>query len=416
MTCPSGQVAARIGPCSPLHAPVGPLRRNLCPASGRRIATMARSTRDTLIFATILLTPMAVATAYIASMSPEQTVIRETVYVEVPQAVAVEDEDAEPIAEPIAEPAAPTEPVHQPEVVRPAGAGMLVYEGKLVLTTKPDVAWAHGKLRSPDVDFGIVATRAVDRARLPEDLQTVADARVVLYRADGGTCTAQTTPSQLQIYGRQDGDVIFPEAENGEPSPAELLEARKEVFAEAQLLLSRLSPARCDGLWARRADLPAPAVFAERTVADDALAQQVQAAIAGLPDVLAVAAEYETYRGEHKALGDDVAPWSTFLKETTQVTRWDEIGGTRSYLNVIVGDGGEACSDDFWGRTALLLAIEGDRLVPQDQAGFLHPLALMDLERDGQLEAVTAGGDTLASNGPAGDVQSFTIPYHGCPC
>jgi hypothetical protein len=385
------------------------------------MATMARSTRDTLIFATILLAPMAAATAYIAfTPTPEPIVIREVVTEQVVVEVA-----APPVAEvaevaEVVEPEPPTEPVHQPEGMRPAGAGMLVYEGQVVLTTKPDVAWARGKLRSPEVDYGVVATRSADPARLPEDLRALADARLVLYRADGGTCTAGTGPDLLKIYGRQDGELFYPEAEDGQPTAAELLAARKEVFAEAQLLLARLRPAtggpRCDGLWARRADLPAPAVFAPNTDDDDALRAQVLAQIAGQPAVIALAARYEAHRAELTGLDADIQPWSTFMTDTVQVSRWDEVGGARSYVNVIVGDGGESCSDLFPDQTTVLFAREGGELVAQADSGFLAPLALMDLERDGHLEAVTEGGNRIESSGPAGDVQQFTIPYHGCPC
>ena len=105
-----------------------------------------------------------------------------------------------------------------------------------------------------------------------------------------------------------------------------------------------------------------------------------------------------------------------YLKDTLQMTRWDELGGTRSYLNVIVGDGGEACSDLFSDQVAVLFRLDTGSPVAQDDPGFLHPLAVMDLERDGHLEAVTENGLHLESRGPTTTIQRFEIPYHGCPC
>ena len=375
---------------------------------------MARSPRDTLIFATILLSPMAVATAYLAfPPTPEPIVVVREVVVHAP---------AEPIAAPMVEPPAP-EPLDEPEHMRRAGAGLLVHDGQLVLTSEPDVAWARGKLRSIPREDGISVSRAVDPARLPAPLQLLGDARFVLYSPDGSTCTAQTAPDLLRIFGRQDGDVFYAAGDDGVATADELLAARERVFAEAQLLLARLRPAtthtargpRCDGLWARRADLPAPAVFVAQEI-DEGLRARVRARLDEQPAVLALAAEYSSYSDERREYAADIAPWSTWVNNTMQATRWDEIGGTRSFINVVVGDGGEACGDLFTSRTAVLFALADGELLAQPDPGFMHPLALMDLERDGHLEAVTADGTQLESRGPIAPLQSFTFPYHGCPC
>lgn len=379
---------------------------------------MPRSKLDTLIYATILLTPMAVAAGYIAlAPVPAPVVIVEPAAcpepaASCPEPVAVCTEPPPAAApEPASEPA-PSTPIAPPN---PAGAGMLIFDHQLVLTTGPDLTWSKGQLRDHPIEWGVAVSKRVDPARLPAPLRALADARIVVYAADGSSCTASTRPDALAIYGRQDGELAYPEDENEELTPAQRLAVRQDVFAEAQLLRARLhrDGPRCDGLWARDAALPAPAVFAasDASEGDPALRERVLAELTSLPRIADLA---RAYRQHGRDSGGDQPAWTTYLRESLQVTRWNELGGTRSYLNVIVGDGGEACSDLFSDQVATLFRVDGDALLALDQPGFLDPLAIMDLERDGQLEAVTRSGWQLET--AAGTLQSFEIPYHGCPC
>lgn len=378
---------------------------------------MARSRHDTLIFATILLTPMAVAAVYIAAQpEPEPVVIVREILtpVETPPVEAPQVVETLPIE------AAPAVPVHTPEPMPLGGAGMLVHDRQLVLSTAPDLTWSKGQIKAYFGEDGVTASKAVDPRRLPAELQAVADARVVFYDGHGNTCSATTSPNLLRIYGRQDGEVVYPEEGSDEVTPAQRREVQQQVFAEAQLLLARPLPPigdseRCNGLWARRADLPAPAVFG-RSRRDPDVTAEILAKIDEQPTVRALAAEYADYRAERQAYDDGVPTWHDFRKASMTVDRWDEIGGPRSFVNVVIGDGGEACSDMFSSRVAVLFALEEGKLVPQADAGFIDPVALMDLERDGHLEAVTEGAYKLESRGPAGVLQSFDFPYHGCPC
>jgi len=377
---------------------------------------MPRSKLDTLIYATILLTPMAVAAGYIAfAPVPAPIVIVEPAACPEPAASCPEPAlavcpDPPPAAEP--EPTTEPAPIAPPN---PAGAGMLIFDHQLVLTTAPDLTWSKGQLRDHPLEWGVAVSKRVDPTRLPAPLRALADARIVVYAADGSSCTASTRPDALTIYGRQDGELAYPEDDNEALTAAQRLGVRQDVFAEAQLLRARLhrDGPRCDGLWARDAALPAPAVFAasDASEGDPALRERVLAELTTLPRVAALARAYR----QHALDSGDVQPiWPTYLRESLQVTRWNEVGGARTYLNVVVGDGGEACSTMFADQVATLFSLEGDTLVALDQPGFIHPLAIMDLERDGQLEAVTHGAWQLET--AAGTLQSFEIPYHGCPC
>ena len=378
---------------------------------------MPRSKLDTLIYATILLTPMAVAAGYLAfTPAPAPTIVEVPVASACPEPAAL----APPACEP-SEPAAstPTPAVEPAPAIDPAsrqaGAGMLLYDHQLVLATAPDLTWSKGQLRDHKLEWAVAVSKRVDTTRLPDPLRALADARVIVYAADGSTCTATTRPDGLTIHGRQDGELAYPDEGHDEVTPAQQQAVREQVFAEAQLLRARLhrDGERCDGVWARAAALPAPAVFAARDDEDPALRERVLAALAPSPRLEALARSYRHHNDES---GAEQPEWPVYLRDTLQVTRWDELGGARSYLNVVVGDGGEACSGLFSDQLAVLFAVTDDGLVLLDQPGFIHPLAIMDLERDGQLEAVTEGGMHLESRGLPGTVQRFEIPYHGCPC
>lgn len=389
---------------------------------------MARSKLDTLIYATILLAPMATALGYIA-MNPAQepmVLIGSTVPLPCPTpAVApappapVEPVKPEPPA-PKAEPEPPAPKAAEPAVpLALAGAGMLMYEGQVVLKTDPDTAWAIGRIEDLGADDGIAVSRRVDLSRLPADLSALAGIAVTIYDADGVACTTSTEAASLRIHGRQQGDVVYPEPGKHELTPAQLRAARKQVFAHAQLLLADMRPDApyCDGLWARPAALPAPAVFRRTDADDDALQERLMPALADEPAVIAMRDAYEDYRARLAKHDVEVAAWSEFFARTLVVSRWDEVGGARSFINVEIGDGGEACGSEFSEQAAVLFALDGGALIAQDDAGFLQPLAMMDLERDGHLEAVTVGGKHLESRSAAtGTVQQFEIPYHGCPC
>lgn len=391
---------------------------------------MPRSKLDTLIYATILLTPMAVAAGYLAfTPAPAPIVIVEPAPASgcpAPASVC-----PEPAPAPTSEPSAPSEPT-VPVAVEPvatdppspidpsialAGAGMLLYDGQLVLSTAPDLSWSKGQLRNHPREWAVEVSKRVDVARLPDPLRALADARIIVHAADGSTCTATTRPDGLTIFGRQDGELAYPEDDNDELTPAQRLAIREQVFAEAQLLRGRLhrDEGRCEGVWARAAALPAPAVFAarEQDEPDATLRAQILAQLAGMPQIETLARAYRHHNAES---GAEQPAWSVYLKDTLHMTRWDELGGTRSYLNVIVGDGGEACSSLFSDQVAVLFRLDSGEPVAQDDPGFLHPLAVMDLERDGHLEAVTENGLQLESRGPNSTLQRFEIPYHGCPC
>ena len=69
-------------------------------------------------------------------------------------------------------------------------AGLLIHDRQLVLATAPALTWSKGQLRDHKLSGGVAVSKRVDATRLPAPLRALADARVIVYAADGSTCTA----------------------------------------------------------------------------------------------------------------------------------------------------------------------------------------------------------------------------------
>jgi hypothetical protein len=403
---------------------------------------MARSKLDTVIYATILLAPLATAIGYIAlTPAPEPVIVTIPAIAQVAPTTAPAPQTIEPpIAAPEPSIAAPEPSIAAPEPIAvqpPAapvdagpsitpepGAAVLLHERQLLLSTAAEPSWATGKLRAHPLEYGLAASKAVDPTRLPAELQPLVGARFIVHAADGSSCTAEA--GTLSLYAREDGiDYDFDDVdENGEPrqpSPAQLLAARKGIFEDAHLLFARLAGnARCNGLWARRADLPTPTVFTSVALdeaADAALKTQVLAILETQPAIVALHTSLDAFRAEYQRNYEEPneLTWAEILA-SLKVSRWDELGGSRKLVNVEIGLGDQGCGDYFTDEAALMFTIEGDRLQPHADGGFLRPNAVMDLERDGHLEAVTTSGQTIETRGPATGHQSYEFPYNGCRC
>lgn len=139
---------------------------------------------------------------------------------------------------------------------------------------------------------------------------------------------------------------------------------RLAVFEEAHLLLARLTGnPRCDGLWARRADLPSPTVFAAVELdepAQAALTERVLAVIEAQPAVVGLRAAFDAYLAEYARNYDEPAEldWSDFLRSGLTVTRWDELGGSRRLINVELGAGDQGCGDYFTDEGTVLFTLD----------------------------------------------------------
>jgi hypothetical protein len=400
--------------------------------------------RTTVVFAAILLTPLAASLAYLAlDASPREPTATEpepapTVVATTPVAPAPEPATAPvaPVVAPAPEPApAPApEPAGDPELeldpelaqlldeptpepdlsdaqVIASPQALLLHEGALVLATTPDLAWAHGRMKVTKIDDGFNVRRAVKPASLPAALRAADGARYTLYDGDGKTCDAVV--ADLGLYGEWSEQAFDEPPEDGERRNIRTL--AKELDPSAHVLEARLDIAgTCAPVWARRADLPAPAVFA-RTADDPTLQARVLDLIRDERSFKRLKAERIQYlRDLSPELRKDEPRWDAFVAANLTVTRWDERSGGRTLLNVqFKYDGG--CGG-FWAEQAWLLESTGDTLTLRPEAGFIDPLAVFDADRDGRFEAVTDRGRSLESRGSDALGYDYSFPAIFCPC
>ncbi|PCC70400.1 hypothetical protein SAMN02745121_07932 [Nannocystis exedens] len=314
------------------------------------------------------------------------------------------------------------------------GEAMLVRKDALVLDTHADLRWASGRAVIKAEPSHLLATRAVRWDSLPERLRGLAEATMIVHAADGSTCVAGVGEPRLHL--EQIGDVFHSIDADGIESfapptdKAVLRDMVKTQFAEADdlLLLARHRSAAgrpCEGLWARRADLPPATVFGRRDAGPAeaaALKAEVAAVVRAQPEFAVLAGEYAEYLApmdtERRA---DLPAWDDFVAANLKTVAWHEIGGSRQIVSVELQlIDRMACSDEFGGSLALLLERRDGQLVRLGQPGWLGLAALMDLEGDGVLEAVTDDGfeTVLRTHDPNGVERrdGYSVPYIGCPC
>jgi hypothetical protein len=177
-------------------------------------------------------------------------------------------------------------PAHDP------GAAVLLHGRHFVLATLPDMTWSSGQPKIRGLSDGFTVDYALARDVVPADVQSQADARFTVFASDGGTCQADAGP--LAIHGRMEGVFLFDEAA---PTRAELHETATSMEPDAHVVQAALRGARgCTGVWARRADLPAPIVFGRRKVDADERAE-----VLGLLDAQPAVAALRSERAEYYA-------------------------------------------------------------------------------------------------------------------
>jgi len=408
---------------------------------------MSRTTLATLTYATILIAPLAATIGYFALTpvsTPTPAITDPAPIVAAPVVappiattpVVTAPVIAPPIAAPLAAPVVQPGPLTAtPTIVSGPGGAVIMYEHQLALSTDGELDWTTGEVRS-NGPSGIAASKAVDTTLLPDPLKPLVGAAFNLYSADGRQCTANT--GAFSLYGRLDREPEF--GDDGDPRPPttdEIKGLAGSILESAELLLAGLTDDTCDGVWARRADFTPPTVFG--LVALDkpsraALQPRLLALLEAHPNIAGLRNAYKAHRRDKikankesaaydKAHPDEVNPdaaprqtppaWDEFLRTSLTLTRWDEVGGARKLLNVVVGRDGDMCQV-FVDKAAAIFTLEGEGLQVMPGPGFLGPRAIMDVERDGKLEAVVSHG-TLETRGP-NSFPSFNFDPYECPC
>lgn len=370
-------------------------------------------THRTSFYAALLLTPLVVSLGYLAVLSqPVETVV-------VPaqpcaEAVVVEAEAV--VVEPVAAevPVVAEVPVAQPvigDTLADPGAAMLLVDGELVVPGAVDAAWYVGKPRVVAEGDGFTLRGKLAGERLPAELGAVVGGRYTLYAGDGSSCVVEA--SGLSAFARVDG--VFQDWDS-RPGRDELQRAVDEMDVDVPRVLARFSgPRGCTGVWARRSELPAPVVYA-RASEDAGLTAQVLAKVVGEQAVVDLQGAREAYlEGMESEQLELEGSWERFVAAHLRVNRWDELGGARSVVTVELGDDSGGCGG-FQDEVTLIYALVDGALVLQEDAGFHHPIAVMDIDRDGHLEAVTAHGQQLETRGEGSLAREASFPDYGCPC
>jgi hypothetical protein len=394
--------------------------------------------RDLVALSAIFVAPLAAilaSQAFLTAPAPEAIAPREVDLA--PEVIAPREVTLEPL---IPEAPAPEVPAPAPEPVdgRDPNQAMLMHGDALVVHTAPEPAWAEGRAAIKAKPGHLLTSKPAPWDRITGPARALDGATVVVYAGDGSACVATVGAARLQH--EETGD-IYPETTDPEvdygtfqppASKAVLRDMVNKIFTRAgygNLLL--LAEQRghdnkpCRGVWARRADLPAPAVFGRRPTGEAqaaALAAEVLPLVRAQPELAALAQEYaEWLTGFTPEAAAEEATWEQFVAANLQVTRWDEVGGPREVLAVeLRALDREPCSYQFSGGVALLLERRADGLVRLDQPGWFDLAALADIDRDGVLEGVTSTFDAtqLEAAGAGADAlaDSFQIPFTGCPC
>lgn len=400
---------------------------------------MAR-TRDLVALSAILLAPLALLLAQpvlveqepAAEPAPDIALEPPAVDAAPPVVAPPPVEPAPVVAEP--PPVDPAPPAAEPPPVdRDPGQAMLLHHDALVLHSAAAPDWSSGKLGITAEPGHLRLTRPTRWDRLPGPVRALEAARVVVYAADGSSCVAAVGPARLQL--EQHGEVFMDDDLSADPydPPANkrvLRNMAQKSFENGGdlLLLAALGEVEgqtCRGLWARRADLPAPAVFGRRDLPDDEAAALTAAALAVVreqPEFAAMRTDYLEYYADISEEDRHMWPdWDALVAANFSAVRWDEVGGPRRIVAVTLRAVPEPCSANFDGGLALFLEQRDGGLVRLAQPGIYDIGALMDIDRDGLFEAVTSEGTEgyvlhAEGAGAAAFADSFSIPYYGCPC
>jgi hypothetical protein len=399
--------------------------------------------RDLVVLSAILTAPLA-ATLIAQTVCERGDSSSAELAVEVaphPAPVVIPEPPAPPPAAepaPIPAPAPAPEPAPAGEPTRDPSQFMLMHDDALVLHTHAELAWSSGKIGTRAGPGEFIAWRPAVADELPAPARALADATVTVYDVDGSACVATVGALRVQIERTGDVFEVPEDAHDADlrspyepPTDRAVLRAMgRDAFTgagEDALLLARQrnhAGRPCTGLWARRSDLPAPAVFGRHDLAEDEEAELEADALAlvrTLPEFARVRDAYAERVAEvDPEYGAEVPSWDTFVDGNFRVVRWDEVGGPRRLVSVELRETPESCGDWFDEGLALIFEQQGDRLVVR-QTGWYDLAALTDLERDGTFEGLVTGDfgvRRLEATGPnaAAVRDEFSIPFWGCPC
>lgn len=296
-------------------------------------------------------------------------------------------------------------------------AVLLADEAGVVLSTRPEEAWAKGEVQPGKGEF--TALRPVDVAALPAEMAAWQKRKVKLMGPAGPLCEGAITG--FSLVGRVTphfGTVQeWQGTEGGEKWSAARIAAElwTEAGGDGRVLVGELAKTCTGALWAFDAEKTAPVVAPATKIPPGPLLEAAVRAFRRLPLHAQIQNEF----------GAQAAPWSADAEARTGA--WRFAHPTATLVMVSAQRGG--CADPYGDLTAIF------RLTGPDSAPRLAllsamsygeraaPLSAFDLDGDGTLEILFGPEGLRKERGlyqQAGDAYDRFVlaqqPFHDCGC
>lgn len=327
-----------------------------------------------------------------------------------PAGIGAEPDAARSIAAAAAGPDLAPAPASAASVGLRAPGFMFVTRGAVVLESEADAAWGTGPTRRKRVDeYAVEGHRDVDASKLPASLQGLSGVAVTMYGANGRVCDARL--GALSLYGYASGEEVPADPGAGEdtlPSMPHLVAGFTATGGDCQA-----------ALWARRADLPPPAVFVAQRRVEPALVARARAASETKAALSRMEALYAEFTASMSAQGDRAVAWPKFVTKHLRTRAWTQQGGGRTLVMVELGDPENIrCDAYFTESAALMFEVVGDGLRLLGGEVPWRPVAVFDADVDGTLEVLVVPsnglGESLYSGFELADEVRFPSEDDAC--
>jgi hypothetical protein len=291
-----------------------------------------------------------------------------------------------------------------------------VVSGRLLLSDSPDEAWATG---APTYEGGdpVVATRAVDVAKLPPELSRWRGRRVRLAMADGSSCDAKVKgfrmlSRSIPHFGTRQEWNEMKDAEVGQ-----------QAWDLGTKVLAADVDNRCDqAFWGHPAAQAAPPADTGRP-ADDALKTRAVAQLRRSDAWKQIQKSY--LESEPRPAGGK--RWDEAEGANVDVHRFRARAGGKEIKLVSVTVSVVAGCAEFNADLFSLYEERGGKLIPRNTPGTssAKPVAAVDSDGDGNSELLYEPGPgnfgsekgRLLLDGELWDVvEEIQVPYMDCPC
>ncbi|MCH9683375.1 MAG: hypothetical protein K0V04_18205 [Deltaproteobacteria bacterium] len=393
----------------------------------------------------LLLGPLAYAlllegeTVVVTEYVPQPVVVQPSECAPPPPAAVeptpVVEEEPEPVVEPDPDPEPEPEPSDRI-------AFAFVNEAGIVLSTEAPASWGTGRLRKHAGPGQFRAAKRANSKQVPQSLWTQRGRTFDLYGAAGKVCTVRV--GALSVIAQHEGpslyDLFVPDGEwLEEADPADVDRVPYEQFDEssktprdirrkvwsylgkdesAWLVAEPLDDDSCKGaVWARDAQLPAPAVL-HPSDEPSASSQQFIDRFSASDELAELRASHEEWKSESgNEVMADYDDWEAIATRSPATVRsWLDVDDTPQRMELNFGEPGEGCGDGFYSEIERVDAmVDGEWTSTDSSTG---ALAIFDADLDGKWETLHGNDDgtPMWLTSPTLE-QSWSLPEQFyCPC